>query len=58
MFALLDLLATSGRETLDVAGRAQPSLDGLQRTVGTLEARDPGAARRRAGRDITPQAEG
>lgn len=45
MFALLDLLATSRRETLDIAGRAQLSLDEHERIIEEIEGRDPEAAR-------------
>ena len=45
MFALLDLLATTRRETLDIAGRAQLSLDEHERIVEEIEGRDPEAAR-------------
>jgi len=45
MFALLDLLATSRRETLDIAGRARLSLDEHERIIEEIERRDPEAAR-------------
>ncbi len=45
MFGLLDLLATSRRETLDIAGRAQLSLDEHERIIEQIEGRDPEAAR-------------
>lgn len=45
MFALLDLLATSRRETLDIAGRAQLSLDEHERIIEEIEGRNPEAAR-------------
>ena len=45
MFALLDLLATTRRETLDIAGRAQLSLDEHERIVEEIEGRDPEASR-------------
>lgn len=45
MFALLDLLAKSRRETLDIAGRARLSLDEHERIIEEIEKRDPEAAR-------------
>ncbi len=45
MFALLDLLASIRRETLDIAGRARLSLDEHERIIEEIEARDPEAAR-------------
>ena len=45
MFALLDLLASIRRETLDIAGRARLSLDEHERIIEEIEAQDPEAAR-------------
>jgi GntR family transcriptional repressor for pyruvate dehydrogenase complex len=45
MFALLDLLATIRRETLDIAGRARLSLDEHERIIEEIERQAPEAAR-------------
>lgn len=45
MFALLDLLASSRREALEIAGRARLSLDEHERIIEEIERRDPEAAR-------------